>query len=972
MAAADYKGLVESIYISYFGRPADTLGLANFSAQLDALKAPTTVSALNAAYKSTPLLRSLIDSFGTSAESIALYGTDNVAFVSSIYQNLLNRTADFDGLVFWVTEINAGRLTKGNAALAIMAGAYENKSAQGLIDAALLTNKVTIATSFTTAIDTSDELNAYQGNAAAATARDMLKTVTATTSTTAFQATVESTLSTIVTNAIPVVNTSLTTSVDTLTGTSGNDNIKAFVGTGATLTTFDSIDGGAGNNSLSIIDLDTTATSTSLPLANANITYKNIQTLNVQSATTGGVDIDGTLIGSLTALNVIASTGADVVKASGTTAVKVFNAAGSVAVTGGSTVDVTTDSAAGSTVSVTSAAGKTSLVSIRGGNGVTINDVATAKVADTIATVSLVSTAGATTIASDVLTALNLTNSNGGVTVTAAVGTRALNVALNGQTGGIVTDATATTLNVAALTAKSAGVSFAAAAATSVNVAAGVDLAITSLTADAATTATIIGSGKVSVAASSMTALTSINAAANTGGVSITPVLLDGIAFTGGTAADSIVIGATTKAIAMGDGNDTVTLTAGALGTDGTVDAGAGTDTLAGTSAMLMTQLSAASAATAAKIVGFETIRVSDVLAAGSSFDVSALVGAVNFTAANGVATGGSATVTGLGAGANVAIIGDAANNGTLAMVMKTDTAADVLNVSVNHNFANFNTGGVYGFTTNISAASVETLNISSTATLTGAAAAATVDSVMNFLNISDAALVTLNVSGNQAVTFASAAVQTKLATIDASVNTAGATISAAAAVAGLTIKGSATAANMLTGSAFVDTIVGGAKADVIVGGVGGDTLTGNGGNDTFVIGTGHSTIAAGKADKITDFVANTYGVGTAGAVNSLGATSVVANLTGDVITLTHGANAGTGFAVTSAITVGVYTNASDATTFLATASASETATTQTIHAALNSSTGDLYIDLDGNGVADLYIQLTGVTTLTAAAFVIV
>ncbi|MDL2356711.1 MAG: hypothetical protein QFF03_15780, partial [Pseudomonadota bacterium] len=85
MAAADYKGLVEAIYISYFGRPADTLGLTNFSAQLDALKAPLTVTALNTAYKTSASLRTLIDSFGASAESTALYGTDNVAFVSAIY-----------------------------------------------------------------------------------------------------------------------------------------------------------------------------------------------------------------------------------------------------------------------------------------------------------------------------------------------------------------------------------------------------------------------------------------------------------------------------------------------------------------------------------------------------------------------------------------------------------------------------------------------------------------------------------------------------------------------------------------------------------------------------------------------------------------------------------------------------------------------------------------------------------------------
>jgi hypothetical protein len=969
MAAADYKGLVESIYISYFGRPADTLGLANFSAQLDALKAPTTVSTLNAAYKTTPALRALVDSFGTSAESSALYGADNVAFISAIYVNLLNRTADFDGLVFWTTELNAGRITKGNAALAIMAGAYENKSAQGLLDAKVLDNKVAVATNFTAAVDTADELNGYRGDAAAATARDMLKTVTATTTPTAFQPTVEATLAAIVTNSIPVVNTTLTTGVDAFTGTSGNDNFKAIVGaTGATLTAFDSIDGGAGNNSLSIIDLGTGATVTSLPAANANVSYKNIQTLNVQTATTGGATIDGTAIGSLTALNVIASTGNDVITASGTTAVKVFDTAGSVTVTGGSTVDVTTDTAATSTVTVNSTATKTTAVSVHGGNVVNINDVST--VGDSIATVSLDGTAGAATIDSNVLTALNLTKSNGGVTVNAAAGIRALNVTLNGQTGGTVTDATATTLNVAALSAKST-TGLSAAAATAVNLAAGVDTTITSLAADLATTLTITGAGKVSVAGASLAALTSVNAAANTGGVTLTGGALGNtVVFTGGTGADSISIGATTKAVAMGDGNDTVTLSAGALGTGGTLDGGVGVDTLAATSALMSAQLASA---TTAKITGFETIKVSDVLAAASSFDVSALVGAVNFTAANGVTAGGTATVTGLGAGANVSILGSAANNGILALAMKADTAADVLNVTVNHDFTQGNTGAGNPFTTFLSAASVETLNITSTGT-GSVAAGATADSVINTVVIDDAALVTLNLSGNQSVTFASNAAQTKLATIDATTDTGGAWISAAASAAGLTIKGSTTASSTLTGSGFVDTILGGAKADVITGGLGGDTLTGNGGNDTFVINNGDSTITAGKADTITDFIANTFGAGTAGLATSSGANGVAAaKLTGDVIQLTHGTNVGTGFAVTAAITVGVYTNASDATTFLATQSGTEgsAAGAQTVHAALNSTTGDLYVDINGDGVADLYLHLTGVQTLTAAAFLI-
>ncbi len=43
-----------------------------------------------------------------------------------------------------------------------------------------------------------------------------------------------------------------------------------------------------------------------------------------------------------------------------------------------------------------------------------------------------------------------------------------------------------------------------------------------------------------------------------------------------------------------------------------------------------------------------------------------------------------------------------------------------------------------------------------------------------------------------------------------------------------------------------------------------------------------------------------------------------------------------------------------------------------TVNAALDSSTGFLYLDLDDNGVIDSVIELTGVSTINAAAFVLV
>jgi hypothetical protein len=75
-----------------------------------------------------------------------------------------------------------------------MAGALNNTSAQGQLDAALVDKKIAIGASFTTSVSIGDYANAYKGASAAATVRAMLATVTGDTDTTAFGTTIDSTL----------------------------------------------------------------------------------------------------------------------------------------------------------------------------------------------------------------------------------------------------------------------------------------------------------------------------------------------------------------------------------------------------------------------------------------------------------------------------------------------------------------------------------------------------------------------------------------------------------------------------------------------------------------------------------------------------------------------------------------------------------------------------------------------------------
>ncbi len=340
MAASDYNNLVQQLYIANFGRPADFTGLSNFSAALNAANAPSTIEGLVAAYQTNPAVNALVNSFGNSAESLALYVGGTFSFVNAIYNNVFGRQADFSGLLFWAHAIDSGALNKGAAALNIMAGALTNTSAQGLIDAAVVQNKVIVASNFTNSLDTTAKILAYDGNDAVATARTMLAQVNNTTNTSDFQSTVGSTVSNLVVNHEAAQNAgstfTLTTAIDAFTGKSGNDTFQALTGT---LTQFDTLDGGAGND---VLNIASTGAFT-VPL---NATVSNIETVNINGASS--VTVDTTASGSnwsgVTVLNATNTAAAATVTAASTTAIAVTDsdvAASAITVNGGSTVAVT-------------------------------------------------------------------------------------------------------------------------------------------------------------------------------------------------------------------------------------------------------------------------------------------------------------------------------------------------------------------------------------------------------------------------------------------------------------------------------------------------------------------------------------------------------------------------------------------------------------------------------------------------------
>ncbi|HYD79866.1 MAG TPA: DUF4214 domain-containing protein [Paucimonas sp.] len=183
-APVSYQRAVHQLYIAYLGRPAEPAGLANFTAVLVSASAPADIRQLAAAYYSNQAVRNVVDAFGDSAESNALYAGNTIEFVAAIYRNLLNREPQLEGLRFWSNAIDSGALTRGHAALSILAGALASTTAQGLKDAKTIDNKVAVAVKFTSSL----EGIIYVGNDVATVSRAMLTQVSDATPPSAFRA----------------------------------------------------------------------------------------------------------------------------------------------------------------------------------------------------------------------------------------------------------------------------------------------------------------------------------------------------------------------------------------------------------------------------------------------------------------------------------------------------------------------------------------------------------------------------------------------------------------------------------------------------------------------------------------------------------------------------------------------------------------------------------------------------------------
>lgn len=152
----------QTLYVSYFGRPADFVGLQYWTGT------DTIVGSLE----------QLAHSFYNSAEGKKYFPVDPAtnqidvtASINAIYANMFARVPETAGFDYWYNEIASGKINLAEAAVAIYRGA------QGK-DALMIENKIAAATQFTDQVAASDKPSLYYGDQAFAKANEFLNTVT--------------------------------------------------------------------------------------------------------------------------------------------------------------------------------------------------------------------------------------------------------------------------------------------------------------------------------------------------------------------------------------------------------------------------------------------------------------------------------------------------------------------------------------------------------------------------------------------------------------------------------------------------------------------------------------------------------------------------------------------------------------------------------------------------------------------------
>jgi len=593
---------------------------------------------------------------------------------------------------------------------------------------------------------------------------------------------------------------------------------------------------------------------------------------------------------------------------------------------GTGTVTITTTSGSSAT------ANKAGVLGVVNGT-VLINDAATAA----ITTVS-VDGYGASSKIGDAVTlsklaTLSLSNSGGAtagstnasMTVDAA-GVSSLVLTLNNVNGSVnldgAADSSLTSLNVITAGTKStSAVTAASVAALTVSGTAALDL--TGSTLSALKTVSVIGAGGLTVDASGQT-VTGVDASASTGANAIT---IDSTKanYTGGFGVDSVttVAAAPSKAIALGDGNDKLTLVSGTTSVTGVFSGGGGEDTLSIVTADAV--IAGGSSAFATAVTGFEVLTLTGSTGA-QSVDLSALGG---FQKATSSASAGTLTLNNFANGGTLTVTANTTGVGYIVAVKDAAVGtADVVKLVLSKAGA-LTTGTV-------TAANVETVTIAANDTTASVAAGTNTHTLV----LSATAATSLVVTGNANLN------------LDNTGNTAVTSIDASAMTGALTVT---------TAGTIAETVKGGSGPDVLTAAAGtvADNLQGGGGEDTLTANSGLSILTGGAGNDLFAVVAS---------LNVNGYATVTDFSSGDLIQLP-----GADSFQTSKVSLG------DTAVFQDYANAAVNAVGPNDLAWFQFA-GNTYVVMDSVGGAgidstifvngeDLIVRLTGLTDLSLASF---
>ena len=362
---------------------------------------------------------------------------------------------------------------------------------------------------------------------------------------------------------------SFTTGVDALVGASADDVFNATVtSTSATLGALDTVDGGAGNDTMNVVETGVAANADYvLP---TGLSIKNVETLKVTTngalGTLAGTNFDVSAIAGLTsfvgaAAGAGTATGSEI-KAAGTTDVT-LTVAGANAATVNGGKDVHVNAGTGGVTTIAGLASGTSSASVKGGGNVVVSGNSMKSLTlDAIAgtTAGFTSTGGATVTVKNQTSAL-------ATTVTNATST-ALTVNVDGVGYTAVGGTTPVAVSVAA-----------GSAAATINLNATGNKSSVTVSGAAAKTLNITGSAALTLASPLATA-TKIDGSAATGALTLGDLNAGTLTVTTGSGDDSLAVQATTAAtVTTGAGNDTVTLKS-ALAAASKITLGAGNDTV--------------------------------------------------------------------------------------------------------------------------------------------------------------------------------------------------------------------------------------------------------------------------------------------------------------------------------------------------------------------------------------------------------